>query len=125
MSPEELAEMSQGGRPYTPQQNETVENKPKLVVPKPRNNGEKLYKKCPTCGQFTEVNKNLSSPEPMISSPMNPYIRDYPQDTAKRPASEGRITSDETTEDGQPLVDAKFNDKGISRIPNLPIRGEL
>jgi len=137
LSEEELNEMKQGGIPYTPEQNEKVKEQPKIVQKSVSNNGEKLYRKCPTCGQFMEVNSPIIATSPMNlgqpmtpnlgaaqSSPTNPYIRPYPVDKEKlKPPTDGRVVSDETTEEGTPLVDAHWNDAGAGRIPNTPIRG--
>lgn len=119
---DERKEMAQGGIPYTSQQNEQVEQKPK-IEPKiePKNNGEKLYHKCPTCGQFMEISSQFVSPTSAQSQPMNPYIREFPVDAAKRPPSPDKVTSDETDEQGNPLIEAKWNNTGAGRIPNTPI----
>ena len=64
--------MSQGGVPYTSQQNEQAKQKPKPEV-KPGNNGEKLYRKCPTCGAFQEMSVN-----PKVVAPMEDYWTEEP-----------------------------------------------
>ena len=130
MTPEELAEMAQGGRPYTPSENETAEARkelPKVVAPKPHNNGEKLYKKCPTCGQFTEVTSTMTQAQPFIPQQpqvingrvVNQLILPIPQEV--HPERPDRITSDEKTADGTPLVDAGWNED-TQRVPQTPVR---
>jgi len=127
---EELKEMAQGGRPYSPQQNEVAEarkERPKVVAPKPHNNGEKLYKKCPTCGQFMEVSSTMTQPqlfvqqEPQVINGriVNQLIQPMPQGVHQsRP---DRIVSDEKDVDGTPLVDAHWNE-GTEKLPLIPLK---
>lgn len=129
MNESEMKEMAQGGVPYSPQQNDAAETRkaqPKIVVPKQHNNGEKLYKKCPTCGGFMEVSVNptMASPLPIMPQTINgrivnQQILPMPQET--HPPAPDRIVSDEKAADGTPLVDAHWNED-TQKIPQTPVR---
>ena len=129
MNEDEIKQMSQGGVPYSPQQNDVAETRkaqPKIVVPKIRNNGEKLYKKCHTCGGCLEVSVSpaMASPLPIMPQAINgrvvnQQIIPMPQET--HPDRPDRIVSDEKAADGTPLVDAHWNEDS-QRIPPTPVR---
>lgn len=138
MNEDERAEMAKGGVPYTPQQNDTADARkaqPKIVVPKVHNNGEKLFKKCPTCGNFMEVNGPMAPNLGQAGTPNLGYAQGQPQTINGRIVNQqilsmppetqnpslDRIVSPEETPDGTPLVDAHWGEDN-QRIPQTPVR---
>ncbi len=142
MTEEELKQMSKGGVPYSPQQQKEVEAKkeqpklepvkppteqPAMVQPMPANG--KLYRKCPTCGAFQEVQQNFAyAPQQIVSQPqvnaegliVNHLIRPMPQDTAKQSSAPNKIQG-EILDDGTPATQAKWKSSS-GRVPLIPLR---